>query len=483
MRHQDTRTQSPFRSAFTVTSLALASAIAFGAAADSPAATRAADAARYAGMPMPEQFAVPTGSTTSVASDAYSLRPTTIRVRGVRRIFRINSTTGTITRQRWVDFGLVSTFRTRERPSTFGGRQYAKLTSGNYDGWWVAAPEVVLSGVDGGTPVAFAQPLQVKLAAGKQVGVRFYARGKVKTRRALYLSDATTYPATTQASFNGRTFYYLSDGPLANRWIARSSGVSLVGQTATVQPSPTPTPTPTQTTTAPAATWKSIVLIYRQTDVTFTQADGSTYRLRATMTNTMYDLVKKTMGQAKNSAGTWSDGLAAMNMTFVDVPHPVTSVAPLGNAYWVGPQSVKADLDKYAPTGTYDSIFVIWEPRDAAGVKIPVGGWGLSLPNGTWSNGAGFSSIITPAQLWWWTESAAPEEMVIHEWMHQVIYFHEKAGRMKLDLHAATQYGYVQVSGTWKNWLSDVMRGRVNDNGTMLGVSRQIWAAGTPTKP
>jgi hypothetical protein len=483
MRH-NTRTPGRYRSAFTVTSLALVSAIGFGAAADSPAAARAADAARYAGMPAPEPFAVPAAGTTTAASNAYSLSPTVIRLRGMRRIFRINSTTGEVSRQRWVDFGLLSAYRTTNRPSTFNGRQYAKLTSGRFDGWWVSAPDVVPSATD--APVAFAQPLQVKLSAGTRVGVRFYARGRVRTRRALTLSEAAVYPASTQATFGGRTFYRLSDGPLADRWVAAGSGVSLVGVTGVTAPVPTPTPTPTPTaptTTAAAATWKGLVLIYRETDVTFTQANGSSYHLQATMTNTMYDLVKKTMGQAKNSVGTWSDGLAQMNLTFVDVPHPITSLAPLGSGYWVGPQSVKPDLDRYAPTGTYDSIFVIWEPRDAAGVKVPVGGWGLTLPNGTWSNGAGFSSIITPGQLWWWTNSAVPEEMFIHEWMHQVIFFHQKAGRMELDLHAASKYGYVEVDGTWKTWLRDVMRGRVNDNGTMLGVSRAIWAAGTPTKP
>jgi hypothetical protein len=480
MRHHDTRNPRPFRWAFTVTALALVSALAFGAAAESPAAARAADDARYAGMPVPEQFALPPAGTTTVAADAYSLSPTTIRLRGQRRIFRIDSATGTVTRSRSVDFGLLSSFRTTDQPTAFNGRQYAKLTSGTFAGWWVSAPDVLPTGLD--SPVAFAQPLQVKLSAGTRVGVRFYARGRVRTRRALTLSEAAVYTASTQATFGGRTFYRLSVGPLADRWVGSGRGVSLVGLTSIAGPVTTPTPTPTPTTAA-SATWKAIVLIYRETDVTFTQANGTSYRLKASMSNTMYDLVKKTMGQAKRSATTWSDGMAAMDMTFVDVPHPITSVAPLGGAYWVGPQSVRDDLNKYAPTGTYDSIFVIWEPRDAAGVKIPVGGWGLSLPNGSWSNGAGFSSIITPAQLWWWTNSAVPEEMVIHEWMHQVIYFHQNAGRMKLDLHAAEQYGYVKVDGTWKNWLSDVMRGRVNDKGQLLGVSRAIWAAGTPTKP
>jgi hypothetical protein len=65
-----------------------------------------------------------------------------------------------------------------------------------------------------------------------------------------------------------------------------------------------------------------------------------------------------------------------------------------------------------------------------------------------------------------------------------VIFFNEYAGRLKLDLHAGTQYGYkASSSGSWKTWLSDVMTGRIRDGSKYLGVDYPMWRAGVPTNP
>ncbi|MEX2548213.1 MAG: hypothetical protein WD830_10555, partial [Chloroflexota bacterium] len=367
-------------------------------------------------------------------------------------------------------------------------------------------------------------------------GLRFYSDGNVRTRRQVSLASAQTFSASRRATFNGREFVFLASGPLAGRWVSQS-GASLVAGSAgqqtvaptteptaaatskpTTAPTSTPTVTPTSTprttasprpsataaptqaptvaptvaptatptpaaTAQPAAKWKSLVLIYRETDVTFTRADGTEYHLQARMSATMHDVVLDTVDRFRRSVGIWSGGLASTSLTIVEVPHPITTLNKLSGGYWVGPDSVEADLDRYAPTGTYDSIFVMWQAKDDSGEKIPVAGWGLTLPPGGWANGAGYSSIITPSQLWWWTSSSAPEEVFIHEWMHQVVYFNRDAGRMNLDLHGGTAYGYAQENGTWKRWLSDVMQGKVRDGDKFVGVSPQMWAAGTPSNP
>jgi hypothetical protein len=201
------------------------------------------------------------------------------------------------------------------------------------------------------------------------------------------------------------------------------------------------------------------------------------------MNDTMHDVLLDTLDRYQHSVRTWSAGYAAMDLTYVEVPHPITRLDKLGSGYWVGPDSVEADLDQYAPTGRYDSVFVVWQAKDDSGEKVPVGGWGLTLPPGGWANGAGYSSIITPSQLWWWTSSDVPEEVFVHEWMHQVIYWNEQNDRMDFDLHAGSTYGYEQENGTWKRWLTDVMQGKVRDGDHFIGVGPDDWAAGTPTNP
>jgi hypothetical protein len=300
---------------------------------------------------------------------------------------------------------------------------------------------------------------------------------RVSVRRSATLDAAATYSVSQQATFGTRTFFYLTSGPLASRWVAKSSAVTLVTQ------STSNTSTGTITPTQPPATWKAILLIYRETDVTFTRSDGSTYRLRARMSDSMYDLSRSVVNKFVNSASGWSDSYAGVNMTVVDVPVPLTRLDTLGSGYWVGPKSVRPEMDQYAPAGKYDSIFVLWQNKDSAGVSVPVGGWGLTLPPGSWANGAGYSSIYTPKEAWWWTNDQYPQEVFVHEWMHQVLFFHENAGRLKLDLHSEAKYGYTKVDGSYKAWLSDVMRGRVKDGSTLLGVNYKTWRAGVPTNP
>ncbi|MDQ3938284.1 MAG: hypothetical protein M3253_06335 [Chloroflexota bacterium] len=428
----------------------------------------------YAGMPEPDAFAAPTAPNVDaqLANDTtYTLNPSIVRLRaGSHTLRRFDTASGRQLRERTVRFSTAVRFRTADQLSRFGDYSYAKLTSGNYSGWWVRARGVAPSAL-----TAFSDARQVRLARGIHTGIRFYSNMRVSVRRSATLDNAATYEVSRRATFGTKTYFFLTTGPLANRWVARSSAVTLVTQSSSN--SSTGTTTPTQ----PPATWKAILLIYRDTDVTFTRPDGSTYRLRARMSDSMYDLSRSVVNKFVNSASTWSDSYAAMSLTVVDVPVPLTRLDPLGSGYWVGPKAVRPEMDKYAPAGKYDSIFVLWQNKDSAGVSVPVGGWGLTVAPGSWANGAGYSSIFAPKEAWWWTGVQQPQEVFVHEWMHQVLFFHENAGRLKLDLHATGQYGYSAVDGTYKAWLSDVMRGRVKDGSTLLGVNYKTWRAGVPT--
>jgi hypothetical protein len=490
-------------------SLPLLAFLALSAAAAMVMYPRAANSVsadpRYAGMPVPELMGAPAGAARqSGNAAAYTIGATTIRLSGTQFLYRIDGT-GTITARHRVDMGPGSVFGSRDQTEFFAARQFIKLLDGPYAGWWVETPAASLAPSARYSPAA-----QVRLTAGSHLGVRFYADGTVRTRRSASLNSPAVFTATKSTVVNGRTYFYLTAGPFADRWVASGSGATLVNgggdtaaptspptasPTASPRASPTATPTPSPTTPpaatptpaptpAPAGTWKAVVLVYRETDVTFTQADGTDYHLHVQMGDTMHNLVLDTLGRFRSAVSSWSGGLAAMKMDIVDVPHALTSLDKIGSAYWVGPQSVEADIDRYAPTGSYDSVFVVWQARDNSGVDVPVGGWGLTLPPGSWANGAGYSSLITPSEMWWWTSSSAPEEVFVHEWMHQVVYFNEQQGRLDtFDLHAGPTYGYHDDNGSWKHWLSDVMQDKVWDTDHYIGISPAMWAAGTPSNP
>ncbi len=426
-------------------------------------------------MPQPEAFPTPAATTAPISWGA-----STIRLQATRhQLFRFNSS-GQVSSKRTIQLARPQVWSSPAEQRTFGGERYAKLASGPYVGWWVPAQTAQGASVKNTVQ-------NVTVRAGKSLAKRFF--GGVVARRVAYLGTAQVFQSSRRATYNGTDHYLIDSGALAGRWVSAarvvvggSSDVQAPNPTPTLAPAPTVAPTATPTAVS-ASTWKTLVMLYRETDVTFTRSNGSNYRLQVRMTNQMYDLMRKTVLQFAKSAGTWSGGLAAVDMTILDMPHPVTKVEPFNGGYWVSPTAVKADLNTYAPSGRYDSIVVIYQPTDDKGVSIPVPAWGLTMPDGAWSNNAGFSSIVTPHEMWWLTNSSTPEEVFVHEWMHQVVFFHERFQRTNIDLHAGERYGYAETNGSWKPWLVDVMQGKVRDGNRLIGISKDIWAAGKPTAP
>lgn len=462
---------------WTALSLALALLATFAPAASGHvcngchAASRAPAQSSVVSVPEPEAFVAPTNpllaSDQTFDTASYTLSDSIVRFKAGRyNLWRINSDTGKVVKKRTVRFSTRKSFKTHHNPVKYGSYRYTQLLSGKWSGWYVRTNTAA-----GSSLTTFSSARQVRMAKGTHVGVRFYNKSRVSVRRSATLSSADYYDVSQRAVFNNKTWFYLTSGPLANRWVRKSSAVTLVKESTS----------DTTTSVGPPATWKGLLLIYRHTDVTFTRSDGSTYRLRATMSDKMYSLSRDVVAKFVKAAGNWSDDYTAMDLKIVDVSRTLDELSQLSNGkYWVGPKSVRTELDKYAPTGTYDSIFVLWEAKDSDGVRVPTGGWGLTVSPGPWANGAGFSSIHTPAEYWWW-DVKYPQEVFVHEWLHQVLFFHENAGRLKLDLHGEAQYGYKAIDGSYKHWLSDVMRGLVKDGSKYIGLSYEIWRAGTPT--
>jgi hypothetical protein len=65
--------------------------------------------------------------------------------------------------------------------------------------------------------------------------------------------------------------------------------------------------------------------------------DGSTYRLRTRMSDSMYKMSRDVVNKFVNSARNWSDSYAAMDLKIVDVPRAIDGRAPdvFRKAGWV----------------------------------------------------------------------------------------------------------------------------------------------------
>lgn len=230
-------------------------------------------------------------------------------------------------------------------------------------------------------------------------------------------------------------------------------------------------------------TWNALVLVYKHADVAYTQG-GEAKRVVTKMTDSDRSRARAVVGRIPSSANELSDGSGAIRQTIVYPNRTIRSVTKLGeDNYWLSPSDIAADLDKYAPDGKYDSIIVNWRKHDGKGRSVPSYGWGWSIGPSGWSNGAGYSVVTTPENARRTWDGSHPEEIFVHEWMHQLEGFYRGKGADVPPLHDAEKLGYEPDSrGSWWAWYRDYLRGRVRDGDRSVGVSPGVWALGTPSR-
>ncbi|MDQ3856040.1 MAG: hypothetical protein M3281_06550 [Chloroflexota bacterium] len=230
-----------------------------------------------------------------------------------------------------------------------------------------------------------------------------------------------------------------------------------------------------------ATSWRTLVLIYTRTDAAY-QEGGYTKRLLTSMTWTEMDTARTVVRKMPVHVYSWSDGLAAQNMTVkVISDHKLRTLTQRADGtYWVSPSDIRSDLDRLAPRGAYDSLVVIWK-RHKGTQRVPVPAWGLTRGPGPSANYAGYTTVTLPDYGTNW-DGTYKDEIFVHEWLHQVEGLYR--GRLGIStvppLHDAQKYGYSSVSGSWKAWYVAYMTGRIRYGSGYIGVYPKTWTLGTP---
>lgn len=303
----------------------------------------------------------------------------------------------------------------------------------------------------------------LELGAGPQIGYVLNSAGKRTAVRRVSLEAPEAVSATRLYKKDGNTYYLLSWGRLAGYWVRTAAGTVLIRPT----------------------TWKVLVMVYRQTNLEFIDASGTDRHLGATMSAATESLMVGAVKSMPKLTRQWSSGVVVQKMTIVRPKAPLARLTALGGgAYWLAPEDIAADLAVYAPTSSYDSIMVIWQPWDAEDY-ISSWGWGLAFAGGPTSNGAAYSTVTVPppGNSSWITGKPHPGEPFMHEWLHGVIDYQISNGSGTPDLHDNDRYGYVEQGGTWSRWYGDLMKQHVRDplDGADVGISYLDWRSGTIT--
>jgi hypothetical protein len=250
-------------------------------------------------------------------------------------------------------------------------------------------------------------------------------------------------------------------------------------------PVPTPTPVPVDLTLREQQVWKALLLVYRNTDVSYVEHDGQTKHHVTSMTDAEMQKALWSFREFPPVSHRFSEGEAVILYDIVFIDKPVTSLTYMGEAgYWLSPSDSRIELDTYATRGKYDSVIVHWKQCDFTTNRcVPSAGWGWGLQPTDWANGATYATVAN-APNWMW-ELPTIGEVWLHEWLHGVCDHYTDKGFV-MPTHCAdggSWHGYEWSSTAgWGHYYHDLMTGRVNEGSTHYGLTASTWRTGSILK-
>ena len=111
--------------------------------------------------------------------------------------------------------------------------------------------------------------------------------------------------------------------------------------------------------------WKVLVLIYPNINFNYVE-NGVSKDLTASMPVADINAMKTDFLNLphQNIVYDYSGNTAEMEVHFIEVSRPLTTLEPIDTGYWPDPGITQPELDLYAPPGKYDSVIVFWQVSD-----------------------------------------------------------------------------------------------------------------------
>ncbi|MGZ9212949.1 MAG: hypothetical protein ACXW53_13705 [Candidatus Binatia bacterium] len=248
----------------------------------------------------------------------------------------------------------------------------------------------------------------------------------------------------------------------------------------------------------PHPSWRILVLIYRDTDFSYTDSSGTQHHVVASMTQYEVDQAAHAARQFVEKdipALTSSNMLPTLTIRYPD--RALSKLSPHGGGWWPSPENTAGERDP-----AFDSVIVIWDPRatdQITGKSIWLGSAaGLTPAMGT---GQAYTTMIIEAAF-----SYGHRNVFKHEWGHSILEFFNAIGtapRPKVENHTvANQYvncltgaPYVWVDETDSNPIPNSiyhndsgfthdyysgMTARAAEPARCLGITGEAWAYGGP---
>ena len=163
------------------------------------------------------------------------------------------------------------------------------------------------------------------------------------------------------------------------------------------------------------------------------------------------------------------------------ITNPITEMDPY-MGYWIAPENITSYLNQFFQERKYDSIMVL---ARMDGIKTEY--WGLGTQPQAKSNGAGYAFVrfLEGTDTDWYlvptTDNPYPEEVYVHEWIHQIEGHYNAKGFSVPSADDALKYGYTDLTegaGGWYRFYEDILSCNVLDpvTGKRIGVPGTAWA-------
>lgn len=225
--------------------------------------------------------------------------------------------------------------------------------------------------------------------------------------------------------------------------------------------------------------WRALLIVYRETDVKLPARLRRKQRFHQIASDDEVNDAVASFRAFPLLAAELSFGAAKVNPNIVEADAPLRTLSPQGDRnYWPSPDDTREELDRFAPAGSYESIFVFWPQNDfRKGTSIPCRGWGLGMGSSDWSHGATYA-VVANAQSDAWRREAHGE-VWLHEWLHGVCHHFAQQGHAlpERDADGAELHGYLRSpSAGWTEYYRDLMTGNVSEKGKLCGIPCEAWA-------
>ena len=219
--------------------------------------------------------------------------------------------------------------------------------------------------------------------------------------------------------------------------------------------------------------WRAVLIIYPELDVRIGRR-----RFHHIASKTDIEDAVSSFRAFPALAANLTNGAARVTAHEMMTQEPLRSVSPHGeNAFWPSPDDTRRELDRFAPPGSCESIFIFWPQHDfAANESVPGWAWGYGMGASDWTNRATYAAVANAPTVSWTRE--APGEVWLHEWLHGVCHHFAERGHVmpSRDADGAEVNGYVRSGKEgWTDYYRDLMSGQVKEGERSLGIPLAAW--------